>query len=73
MPGIRRTQPARGVLTAAGDIFDAYWRTAPPQDAHVALIAHRAVHQTLPRNGSHWPRNSAAGRPNPIDGAGGAP
>lgn len=51
MPWIRRALLALVVLTAAIYLFNASWRAAPPVDPHVALIAHRGVHQTFPRDG----------------------
>jgi glycerophosphoryl diester phosphodiesterase len=51
MPWLRRALLALLVLAASVYLFNASWRAAPPDNPQVALIAHRGVHQTFPRDG----------------------
>ena len=51
MPWMRRALLALIVLIALVYVFNASWRVAPPDDPQVALIAHRGIHQTFPRDG----------------------
>ena len=50
MPWLRRALLALVVLAVCVYLFNASWRAAPPGDPQVALIAHRGVHQTFPRD-----------------------
>jgi glycerophosphoryl diester phosphodiesterase len=51
MRGMRRALLALLVLAVGIYVYNASWRVAPPNDPHVALIAHRGVHQTFSREG----------------------